>query len=165
MIRMIALVIVLWLPANVASAERYGNCIVFTSADDFTDEIYHVTIGCHRTWFSDSVLDDYVLLSCAGPAHDPIAGWAGRGAAIPYDRIVILLTGLQSHLGETIPVKYRFDRGVAQSEEWRPHVESGTKINSPRLGFINGAFNLTDSTFNGPRRRAAHRRDVDFHGR
>ncbi len=114
MIRLIALVIVLWLPGNVARAEiedikEYGNCVVYTVLEDFTDEKAAV-VTCRES-------DSFASAKCE----------MGRC-------IVLFGAGLQFHPEETIPAKYRFDRGAVQSGNWR-YAE-------------NDAANFTDSTFN-----------------
>ena len=119
MIRLIALVIVLWLPGNVASAKiedskRYGDCLVYTWLDDFTDE-------------------KEAVVTC--PEYDSVTFAKGVDLQCKMGgRFVWLGAGLQFHPEETIPVIYRFDRGAARSGNWR-FTE-------------NAAFSDTDSTFN-----------------
>ncbi len=110
MIRLIALVIVLWLPGNVAGADS-----------ETEEKITGVT--CRE---SDS------LASVKGGGLNCKMGrrfvWFTAGLQFPPEETI-----LQFHLGKTMPVKYRFDRGAVQSGNW---------------GYTgNVAFSRTDSTF------------------
>ncbi len=99
--------------------KHYDDCFVSTWHDDFTGET-SASVMCPESIVRGCDSDSYykrLVLSFT----------AGKG-------VVWLDAGLQFHPEETIPVKYRFDRDPAQSENWE-HTE-------------NLAFSRTDREFN-----------------
>ena len=72
--------------------KRYGNCVVFTEVDMFTDEVTHI-FGCMEETLTDKTL---------------IGMRSKKSGSIAY---LVLSKGLQVHMEERIPVAIRVDKG------------------------------------------------------
>lgn len=83
-------------------AKRYGNCVVFTLVDMFTDEVFHV-FACQEETFTDKTTITIRTLKDFGLS-------------------ISLSKGLQVHMEERIPVALRVDKGplIRRDAHWSP---------------------------------------------
>ena len=83
-------------------AKRYGNCVVFTLVDMFTDEVFHV-FACQEETFTDKTTITIRTLKDFGLS-------------------ISLSKGLQVHMEERIPVALRVDKGplIKRDAHWSP---------------------------------------------
>ena len=102
--------------------QRYGNCLVQTQRDDFTDKVISHQFICFGTGPGSRSLGSYgFVLSCGD------------------DNGVVLLGGVQFHLKERIRVRYRWGKKEAQQAHWQWVNEVALWVGAPIVDrFLDG---------------------------